>query len=348
MQKIAKRIEIVNTNVPTLSCLGHKSSLAMLELLSAHYATVSITIVNNTEDLAALVARQPDLVFVGLKYLPGEQLGTKVWVADYLDQHGIEYSGSPRRAIEFEQDKSLAKQQVMGAGVQTSQHVVLAYDKDQEVTQAPFPFPLFLKPVGSGAGVGVDENSVVHNLDQLNAKVKSLAEDHGADALVETYLSGREFSVAILEKESTDDLMAMPLEFLPPPDAHGDRILSHATKTAKVATPFAAVVDLQLKEQLIELATHAFIALGGRDYGRIDIRLDALGVPHFLEANLIPCLTRDYGTFPRACKLNIGMEYDEMMLHIIRLALGHKPSETDIDRLPLHATLFGIPMPATV
>jgi len=62
--------------------------------------------------------------------------------------------------------------------------------------------------------------------------------------------------------------------------------------------------------------------LGARDYGRIDIRLDATGTPHFLEANLIPSLISGYGSFPKACVMNIGLEYEPMIMRIANLGLS--------------------------
>ena len=70
----------------------------------------------------------------------------------------------------------------------------------------------------------------------------------------------------------------------------------------------------------MELALHVFHALGARDYGRIDIRLDGAGVPHFLEANLMPSILKDYGNFPKACMLNETIGYEESILRIVDLA----------------------------
>jgi D-alanine-D-alanine ligase len=83
------------------------------------------------------------------------------------------------------------------------------------------------------------------------------------------------------------------------------------------------VIDKNIKTKVTTLATEVFYALGARDYGRIDIRLDAHGTPHFLEANLIPSLISGYGSFPKACMLNIDLDYESMILSIARLGLAH-------------------------
>lgn len=321
-KKIQKSIEIVRSSFPTLSSMSQKSCDALYKVLKAHYATVGVSIVNDVADLDRLVAKQPDLVFMGMKYVPGLLPGTKVWISEYLDQHHIDHTGSPKNAIEFEQNKPLAKHRVAAAGVNTSPYMVIKKGDTLDITKSMLRFPMFVKPVDLGAGVGVDENSVVRNLDELNSKVASLAADYGANALVEEFLTGREYSVAVLKEEYSDDLVAMPLELVASPNAHGHRILSHELKSAPLETPVFPVTDLRVRAILIDLAIKAFTALGARDYGRIDIRMDEAGVPHFLEANLIPCLIRGSGNFPKACVMNIDMDYETMILHIVRLGLA--------------------------
>jgi D-alanine-D-alanine ligase len=183
-------------------------------------------------------------------------------------------------------------------------------------------FPLFVKPTSLGGGEGVDTMSVVHNQGQLLAKVSSLAANHLSDILIEEYLPGREFSVAVLKDEVTGELTAMPIEMLPGQDVNGDKMLSQALKSAKLETPVQAVAEPGLRAELIDLAINAITALGARDYGRIDIRLDADGVPSFIEANLIPCLIRGSGNFPKACLINRGIGYQEMLLSIVELGLS--------------------------
>jgi D-alanine-D-alanine ligase len=75
----------------------------------------------------------------------------------------------------------------------------------------------------------------------------------------------------------------------------------------------------------------SFVALGARDYGRIDIRMDSHGVPHFLEANLISSLLRDYGNFPKACLLNSNIDYENMIYRIIDLSLSRRHNYIDND-----------------
>lgn len=325
MNKITMHIEIVSSTIPGLSSMSEPSRSAAQKELSMHYSDVVITIINTISDLEALVARRPDLVFLGMKFLLEDptlsaQDSPKIWLSEYLNKAGIVFTGSRRVAHELERHKPLAKLCVQDAGAKTSPFVVIkksTFISEQDVNLA---YPLFVKPTSSGGGTGVDEKSLVHNFDELRAKVVSIGAEHDSDSLVESYLPGREFSVAILANEFTDKLTAMPIEL-----KAGEGVLSQSVKTLN-AEVVSGVSDGPTKDSVVDLALCAYRALGARDYGRIDIRLDSNGVPHFLEANLIPSLIDGYGSFPKACRINAGIDYKTMLLRIVHLALQRRPS----------------------
>jgi D-alanine-D-alanine ligase len=162
---------------------------------------------------------------------------------------------------------------------------------------------------------------VANNFRQLQSKVHSIATDLQSDSLVEEYLPGREFSVAILKDGHADEFLAMPIERIAPPDEHGARFLSAQVKSADAGSSLA-VTDKIIKAKVMALALKVFHALEARDYGRIDIRLDKADEPHFLEANLIPGLISGYGNFPKACLLDMDMDYETMILNIANLGLA--------------------------
>ncbi len=333
MIKADSSIEIACSTKSYLSSMSQRSRDDLLAVLREHYTRVGITIVNNLADLGRLVARRPDLVFMGLKFVPsnpslGLQDPDKIWVAQYLDEHGIAYTGSEGPAHELELNKPLAKQRVLDVGVRTSPFCVANLDRPLNRDNATLEFPLFVKPTNRGGGLGIDSDSVVHTFDELDRKVRAIGTKLHADSLIEEYLPGREFSVALL-REYSGELLVLPIEKVAPPDEHGERLLSGSIKSADVARDLI-VSDKALKAKLISLAVDAFHALGARDYGRIDIRLDAHGTPHFLEANLLPSLIDGYGSFPKACALNIDLGYESMILQIVRLGLLRNLSENDV------------------
>jgi D-alanine-D-alanine ligase len=187
-----------------------------------------------------------------------------------------------------------------------------------------------VKPTNRGGGLGIDGNSVVHTFEQLETKVNAVKTELGSDSMIEEYLPGREFSVAILRQEATNMFSAMPLELIAPADVNGVRILSGEIKSQDTER-FVEVADANIKSIISDLALDVFHALGARDYGRIDIRLDDKGGAHFLEANLLPSLMDGYGNFPKACWLNKQISYDEMLLTIVRMAMPQNEIESKLE-----------------
>jgi len=314
-----------------LSSMSLPSRNAIFEVLARHYTDVRITIVNNLVDLEALVARKPDLVFLGMKFVPAApgSGADRIWITKVLGDHGIACTGSGANAHKLELDKQSAKQCVLEAGLQTSPFYVVSQYEPALRAILPISFPLFIKPTALGGGKGIDSFSVAHNFDQLDSKVLSIATNLSSDSLVEEYLSGREFSVAILKKADSPSYYVMPIELVAPANKDGNRLLSSEVKSADTEK-FLAVAEPSIKNAVSVLALSVFNAMGASDYGRIDIRLDAFGVPHFLEANLIPSLINGYGNFPKACELNIGLGYEDMILSIVSLGLARS---TDVKEL---------------
>jgi len=329
--KINKHIEIVGSSVPGLGSMGKITRLKVQKILSKHYTKVGIAVVNNLEDLEALVLLSPDLVFLGMKFVPLYESSSwenhdKIWLSEYLSKRGIVSTGSNPAAYKLEFSKQLAKQRVISSGLNTSGFTVVG--KKQLLTQdyIQLDYPLFVKPTDRGGGLGIDNNSVVHTFKQLSDKVASIRFNHQSDALIEEYLPGREFSVAVLKNTTSPTLNVMPIELVAPLNNDGNRILTANVKSADTEI-FMAVKDKELYRELSILARDVFIALGGIDYGRIDIRLGKDGTPQFLEANLIPSLAENYGNFPKACMLTLGMSYKAVVLTIVELGLARNKAQ---------------------
>lgn len=330
MLKSNHSIAIVRSSNKELSSMGQNSADAVKDVLAKHYKRVNIFIIDTSSDLQALVNIRPDLVFLGLEFIPSNPaLGVddpnKLWLADYLDQNNIAHTGSSYQAYELGRDKRLAKQRVLDANLMTAAFFVLKRGQIIKEDEVSLNYPLFVKPLSRGGGLGIDLQSVVHDYKQLIAKTTSIATEFHSDSLIEEYLDGREFSVAVLKDGTEPDAgyLVMPIELIAPLDSSGVRILSSAVKSAD-AEVAVAVNDRILKSQLSELALNVFNVLGASDYGRVDIRLDRSGVAHFLEVNLIPSLISGYGSFPKACVLNINLKYEPMILRIAKLGLARR------------------------
>ncbi len=328
-------IEIVHSSRADLSSMGQESCDMIEGLLKRHYTKVGVSIVDNLNDLKSLVRKQPDLVFLGMKKIPGKSIGknlsaTKIWLSTYLDEHGIPYTGSPGKAIALEFNKPEAKQVVHKAGLRTAAYFSALHGQYADASQLPLTFPLFIKPPTAGGGRGIGQDSVVRDFPSFVKKVHSINRDFKTSALVEEYLSGREFSVAIFETIDSDKLMAMPIELITAQNKQGDRILGQAIKVADTEQ-MMAVPEGEIRDRVVGLAMKVFEAIGARDYGRIDIRMDDQGVVYFLEANLIPGIAyhRFTSYFTKACLINQAMDYETMILRIVELGLSRHTTVSD-------------------
>jgi D-alanine-D-alanine ligase len=328
MVKRNKHIEIVRSTSKGLSSMSKVSCDSILAVLAKHFIEVGVTIINNLADLEALAASQPDLVFLGMEFIPSDPLlgpadPNKTWLSDFLDDREIAYTGSGQSAHELGRNKPLAKQRILDADLRTSAFCVVEQNQPFARKDIPLDFPMFVKPANGGGGLGIDSDSVVHSFKQVRSKARSITTELLSDVLIEEYLTGREFSVAVLKDEYSDGYSAMSLELIAPPDKNGSRLLSGQIKSSNTEQALE-VTDAVVKSKVTALALAVFEALGARDYGRIDIRLDSAGTPHFLEANLIPSLISGYGSFPKACVLNIGLDYEPMIMRIVELGLARE------------------------
>ena len=282
-------------------------------ILSKIYTHVCVTEIVTPDCLTKLAKRKPNLVFSGVKYF--EFNGDELWLNDFLELHKIRYIGSNHAALDRSHNKALAKSIVKKAGIATADYVVIPTNSAYTYKPLRMAYPVFVKPVIGGDSIGIDDLSIAFNKEQLSAKVEQIANILNCDAIVESYLPGREFSVGILENENSGVLTAMPIEIIAPENNHGQRVLNFNVKRLD-QEEVIQVKNKRLHEKLSALGKSAFVALGGRSFGRIDVKLCAMGLPHFIEANLMPGLSKGY--FYRSCAMNLGMTYDEMILLLCR------------------------------
>ena len=321
--KINKSIEIVIVHNPGEKNF-HQDNVGIileenkiLKILSQRYSEVVITKIQNKKDLDRLLKRKPDLVFSGVKYFNFNN--EKVWLNDCLEAYGIRYIASSRAALDNESDKNKAKKLIVKANIKTADFFVATPDEHEHSSSIPIPFPLFIKPVKGGDSRGIDSNSVAYNFASFKKKVLEIKTKHNLSSLVETYLPGKEYSVGIFQDNIKGTLRAMPIQIIVKKNINGHRILDFNVKKDD-EEKVIAVTDTKIFKKISKLAKEAFKALGGKSLGRIDIKMNERGVPHFMEANLMPGLRKGY--FYRSCLLNLDMNYDDMILNIANTGLS--------------------------
>src|SRR5881409_3464711 len=141
-----------------------------------------------------LALARPDLVFNMAEGWHGQSREALVpAICEYLN---IPYTGSDPLTLALALHKGRTKEILAYRGVPTAPFRVIERPADLE--RMPLPFPLFEKPVAEGSGKGIFVNNLCDTPAQLAERVLFLLERYAQPVLVETYLPGPEFTVAIL------------------------------------------------------------------------------------------------------------------------------------------------------
>jgi len=285
--------------------------------------------IGNVKALAArLVAGDRwDIVFNICEGLHG--IGREAQVPAMLDAWEIPYVFSDTLACALTLHKGMTKDVVRAAGVATPDHAVV--DTLADVAKIKLPYPLFAKPVAEGTGKGVHAQSRVKDAAELHAVCRDLLAEYRQPVLVETFLPGREFTVGITGTgRRARALATLEIELLPGADRE---VYSYRNKeNCEELVHYRLLPAGRLRRDVEALALKSWRALGCRDAGRIDLRLDAAGRPNFLEVNPLAGIHPEHSDLPIMASM-IGMGYSTLIARIMqsarqRVALGNKAVAT--------------------
>ncbi len=184
----------------------------------------------------------------------------------------------------YDPPKQLMKYVAYTEGIGTPAYALIHDEDDIERDCRHLKYPLFVKPAKAGDSLGVDEKSLVHNLNELKEKVRSIIDEYGP-LLVEEYISGREFTVMLAANADDDRNVTVfkPVEYIFP---EGNKFKTYALKTSELH-PDANIPcdDPELEKNLKEAAAQIFRSFGGVGYARLDFRVNEKNEIFFLEIN---------------------------------------------------------------
>ncbi|WP_022835737.1 D-alanine--D-alanine ligase family protein [Salisaeta longa] len=235
-----------------------------------------------------------------------------------LEMAGIPCVGSDALTLSLTLDKAWTKTIVADAGVPTPPHAVVSAPEALDATPLP-PFPLFVKPRYEGSSKGITPDSVVHTPDALHAAVARVTRTYRQDALVEAFVPGGEFTVAVVGHDPPEALPV--LQRAVEPTTHiGLHALEHRGAPEKDWDyTVADALTPALEDTLHQHTRKAFAALECHDFARADFRLDEHGQPFFLEINPLPTFAPD-GTFAIIAEL-MGTAYPALLGDVFGRAL---------------------------
>ncbi|MGA9794570.1 MAG: hypothetical protein WBQ17_03445 [Rhizomicrobium sp.] len=250
-------------------------------------------------------------------------LAREAQVPTLLDAYDIPYVFSDSLTMALTLDKAMTKHVVRSHGIPTADFVLI--EKASDIAKVNLPFPLFLKPVAEGSGKGVNAKSKVEDRKALATVARELLRKFNQPVLVETFLCGREFTVGITGTGEDAQVLGIT-EIVPKAGWVGDGYGFENKESG-----WEARLDIVRASHFPEakaagaVALAAWRALRCRDGGRIDIRCDAAGEPHFIEVNPIAGLRPDHSDLCFIAKYE-GLSYRQLMDRIMASFVKRNPA----------------------
>ena len=267
-------------------------------------------------ELEEVISRiKPQFVF----NLSNEENGKSglAFTPSLLDKLNIPYTGSNAEVCVSAFKKNKTKRILQEAGIPTSKYCLIS-DPNKIRIPDSLSFPLFIKPVRGGCSQGIYEKNLVFSKESCIKIVRTTIEQSCQPVLIEEFLTGREFTVGILENNPS---RALPiLEYVNDVlESNNYLFRSFNTKmiegkSEKKSCP--AILSEIEEDRIRNLAVETYQAIGCRDYARIDIRCDKYGIPHVLEVNALPSLIPNGSSFSTMAK-TAGISFDYLISTIL-------------------------------
>lgn len=250
-------------------------------------------------DLSELKREKFDRVFVMLHGRWGED-GT---VQGTLELMGIPYTGSGVMASAIGMDKWRTKLIWQAAGLPIPEYEALTAPTDWDAVAEHLDLPLFIKPAGEGSSVGVIKVKKVEELPAAYAE----AAKHDKVVIAESYMSGGEYTVAILNGK------ALPAIKIEPASEFYDYEAKYLRDDTRYLCPCG--LEAEQEAEMQHMAQRGFHLIGGQGWGRVDFLRGEDGKMYLLEANTAPGMT-DHSLVPMAAR-QAGIGFDRLVLQIL-------------------------------
>lgn len=245
-----------------------------------------------------------DVAFIALHGTYGED----GQVQRLLETLGIPFTGSNSAASELAFSKSAAKERMTQGNVLTPPSAVI-HKRDSQSRCAMHArnlvYPVVVKPDRQGSSVGV---TIVADESGLAAAVQRCFE-FGEFGLIEGFVEGEEWTVGMIGGTPLP-----PLRIATPRDFYDYQAKYHATTTNYEVCPED---EPELAATLQFVARRACRALGVTGVSRVDLRVDADGVPWVLEINTVPGMTA-HSLIPKAAA-HVGWDFADVCEQSLRL-----------------------------
>jgi D-alanine-D-alanine ligase len=274
------------------------------------------------KSLLALARLDCDLVF-NLTESFGDDDTADFKIAGYLELIGKRYTGSGTHGLMLAQDKAIAKKIFAFHGIRTP--VFAKSFRGRLDFSHDLQFPVIVKPAREDGSIGIEFSAVVSSIRELMERMDWLHAHFDSPVLIEEYVEGREMYVGVLGNDKPEALPVVELDLSRLPEGT-PRIAAAEVKWGKGTKAYRdtkSAVATDLPEETVlalqQTAVAAYQALELRDYGRVDMRLQADGGVQVIEANPNPWLS-SRAEFAMAAR-KAGRTYSQLVEEIVELAM---------------------------
>jgi D-alanine-D-alanine ligase len=197
-------------------------------------------------------------------------------------------------------------------------------------------FPMIVKPIHEDASIGITNESVVKDEEQLRKRIAYVIETYKQNALAEEFIEGREVNVSIIGNK---DPIALPIEELQFTNFSEStyKICSYQAKWIPNSEEFQKTIPVcpaqlpkNVENRIKRLALAAYKVMECQDYARIDIRIDKDNNSYILEVNPNPDIGPVDTAFTRAAAAN-SISYNELITKILDYAIERQHSEKRVE-----------------
>ena len=241
-------------------------------------------------------------------------------IRQVLKAHNLPYTHSDIECMESCRNKDFTYEILKENGILVPSYYLLNPDLDllgqlQEI-DCNMDYPLFVKPTGGGNSIGIDESSIVHNFQQLDAKVTNLITQLGnVMILAETYLPGREYTIGVMGDHNPYVLpvVGFPLSY---------KVRSFNSKKMELLQRDSfQIVDCSDPRylQIQDLAIKTFNSLGAEDVIRLEVREDNNKNLYVIDVNGTPAITQ--GASLAFMVDQLGLEHYHLVCSILYFAM---------------------------
>ena len=324
--KLASDVKASLIDTSTTSVVEQVDTVAAVLTEAGHNVSTIIASSDINQLIENLQQEKPDLVFNFCESIEGDSF-QEMNAAGLYELLNIEYTGSNPLALGSCLNKVRAKEVLIFHKLNVPSFRV--FNSPDEVSRKKLSFPAIAKPIHEDASIGISNASVVNDHEHLQTLLVDMLKKFDQPILVEQYVEGREFNVAIVGNEEVVALPVSEIDFSTMPEGY-HHIVSYQAKWMPESVEYKSTVPIcpakishRLEEKIKNTAIRAYQAMQCRDYARVDMRVDRTGKVFVLEVNPNPDLSPSGSGFARSAAA-FGWTYSQLINNIVQSAFRRR------------------------